>query len=793
MANGNVSIRVRPLRVAFLVDPRDSKGLRCAIELSTFLWGGTYNPIIPVYQRMPKVWEPHRGLRVPSSEEVIEGYLDGFDPDIVVPVGTCANRVFKIGHRDLVAAQDLIGDISASHSPKFGIGYLELLSDFVKKELRFIRNDKLRLVLPKLPREYGLFLASVFGAIPPALQELVDSYTEQIPGIYQPVVKLATYTELLEPLEIFPRRLCTWGLEHRPIQEAQLFVCDATSPLDIIDYWNLRAAGNQVVPIPIQTANSHSCQQMARDVIEENYQPRRHQSAWFHRVTVQRSRSVSEQAVKDFCESLQMPLGQDRNEPKYVIRTWYPRIWDAWARENTQGKIQSPYSHEIDQPIPEGETRMELRAQEPKITQFDEYTGHPKFANDFSFRFYGSKEPMAEVLPYGSKELSTAIGRTGYFSWRFSESGPVFLASRSQDLIFLELPTAEAVMTEWLRERGWLAELSPSGRMATQLVKQLGGTWGIGSLARVEVIKLLSELEKEGGLPLPAVVEKLKSSTDKNNKHFRPEGLLKRLIDIGALLLGVKVQCPVCTRHNWYDVDAIKYQVRCKFCLSDFSLPVHAPRKIAWTYRAHGPFASSNAQGAFTVLLLLRFLSGSHDRGVTPLFSYTAKNGKKELEADLTCLYRPSTWRSTRADVVHAECKTFNTFEKVDFERMKFLAEEFPASVLIFASLKSSLSKDEVSAIRAIVQTQRRKRLARQLSSHVVILTGVELLSERGVPDCWKGKSELQERLIADHRGFKELADLADATQQIYLDMPGWFEWSEAEWKKKHARRKTSA
>lgn len=790
MANGNVSIRVRPLRMAFLVDPRDTKGLRRAIELSTFQWGGTYNPIIPVFQRMPKIWEPHRGLRVPSSEQVIEGYLTGFDPDIVVPVGTCGSRVFNIGHRELVAEQDLIGDISASHSPKFGIGYFEVLSDFIEKELKFVRNDKLRLALPKLPREYGLFLASVFGALPPSVGELVDSYYGQISGLHRPSVRLSTFTELLEPLEMFPRRLNTWGLEHRQIQELLLFVCDATSPLDVIDYWNLRAAGYQVIPIPLQSANSHHCKELARNLINESYQPRRHQPDWFYRATVQRSRAVSEKAVEDFCISLQLPLGQVGNEPKYLIRHWYPRIWDAWARENTQEKILSPYSHEIDLPIPEGETSMELRAQQPAIKRFGEYTGEPKFANDFSFRFYGSKEPMAEVLPYGSKELSTAIGRTGYFNWRFSESGPVFLARMSEDLIFLELPKAESVMTEWLKERGWQVELSTSGRMATQLVKQLGGTWGISSLAKVEVIKLLSELEREGGLPFPAVVEKLKAGPDKIDKHFRPALLLKRLIEISALLLGVKLQCPFCTRHNWYSVDTIKYKVRCKFCLSDFDLPVHDPREIAWTYRAHGPFASSNAQGAFTVLLLLRFLSGTHDRGVTPLFSYTAKKGKKELEADLTCLYRPSTWRSTRADVVHAECKTFNSFEKADFERMKFLAEEFPGSVLVFASLKTGLSKGEASAIRAIVQTQRRKRLRRQPSSHVVVLTGVELLSERGVPSCWEGKGEPQEKLISGHRSFQELAELADATQQIYLGLPGWFEWSESEREKRHARKK---
>jgi hypothetical protein len=90
---------------------------------------------------------------------------------------------------------------------------------------------------------------------------------------------------------------------------------------------------------------------------------------------------------------------------------------------------------------------------------------------------------MAEVFPEGSRELSSAIGRGNYRDWRFSSSGPVFLASNEQDLIFLDLPRAEAVMTEWFRERGWKVSLSPSGRMASQLVKQLGGTWGVSLFA----------------------------------------------------------------------------------------------------------------------------------------------------------------------------------------------------------------------------------------------------------------------------------------------------------------------
>lgn len=109
MASGTVSIRVRPLRVAFLVDPADRVGLYRAIQLSSFLWGGSYNPIIPAYRRTPSKWESHRVRHLPLPSDIVDGYLNGFDPDLVVPVGICANRIFQVGNRDIVRADDLIG------------------------------------------------------------------------------------------------------------------------------------------------------------------------------------------------------------------------------------------------------------------------------------------------------------------------------------------------------------------------------------------------------------------------------------------------------------------------------------------------------------------------------------------------------------------------------------------------------------------------------------------------------------------------------------------------------------
>ena len=178
--------------------------------------------------------------------------MDGFDPDLAVPVGKCASRPHKVGNRDVVKEEDLIGDLTETATPRHGIGLIELLRDFADKELKYKRNDSLSVEFPILPRSDRLFLASVFGAVPTAAQKIIDRQFANVAAITKVRPKIENFVELLGPQRVFPRRLSVWALEKKPLRDATLFVCDATSAQDIIDYWNLRAAGYYVIPIPIQ-------------------------------------------------------------------------------------------------------------------------------------------------------------------------------------------------------------------------------------------------------------------------------------------------------------------------------------------------------------------------------------------------------------------------------------------------------------------------------------------------------------------------------------------------------------
>jgi hypothetical protein len=45
----SAQVRIRPFRLAFLIEPRDRKALQCVFEKNSSLWGGVFNYIIPLF------------------------------------------------------------------------------------------------------------------------------------------------------------------------------------------------------------------------------------------------------------------------------------------------------------------------------------------------------------------------------------------------------------------------------------------------------------------------------------------------------------------------------------------------------------------------------------------------------------------------------------------------------------------------------------------------------------------------------------------------------------------------
>lgn len=111
---------------------------------------------------------------------------------------------------------------------------------------------------------------------------------------------------------------------------------------------------------------------------------------------------------------------------------------------------------------------------------------------------------------------------------------------------------------------------------------------------------------------------------------------------------------------------------------------------------------------------------------------------------------------------------------------MKLLAQTFPGSYFVFATLKETLSKEEIGRIKQFVEWGRRyDKIRKKSRASVIILTGVELFTDFFLLKTWeekgnKYKESLGDTGIAMNR--MNLKYLAEFTQKIYLEMAPHYE-----------------
>ena len=782
MIRGTVNVKLRPIKLAFLVNPKDKESLLKAIEINTFLWGGVYNPIIPTYKQIPSAWKD-RPFENPSAKSVVSGYLDNFDPDYVVPMGECINYGLDIGHRKKIEdPSEILERVEKDRVPNYGVGLFEVLEYFFNRELKFQRKYPLDICVPHFGTRFSLFLASVFGKLPENIDAIFWKIFSDLLDAKKTDFSISDYAELLNPQKRFLSRMTQFYLEPRGSLEECIFYLDLTKSLDIMDYWNLRAVGWNVIPIPKQFAQCDKTVQLARDFISLNYVPHHSNPEIYHRTTILKSRSISEDECRQFSNSLDTShIGKSSGNPKVSRRLSYPRIWNEWARGPDRVECCELESDTDEHTISPNQETIHFKTLDPEFVSFH-FAGldASRFANEIDLRLYGDKGLHAEVIPKADVELVRAIDKFHFLDWRISRKGLVYLSRHSESRVELSLPQAEAVFTKWFELKGWTVELSSAGHIAKQMILQLGGISGIEILAWEGIIQLLGRMNSSSGIlnelfkrvsdlqkllkrtsfqtaeeEVDVFVKYLKGiqlQLDGDEKSMSEEfvrdevqkivgrtgyrmedaadSMIQRLIDAKVLQLGVEVQCPVCTRTSWHPMKGVNYELQCSSCLTRFSLPP-ASKNIKWAYRALGPFSlPKHAQGAYTVLLTLRFFSGFSllEGATTPLMSFTAeKDGMKPLEADLALFFQESKFRNPKTEVIFAECKTFNSFGQRHVDKMTDLGKAFPGAILVFAKLGEHLLDEEKAVLYPLVNRSRRSRKNNTPFNPILILTGKEL------------------------------------------------------------------
>lgn len=683
-----------------------------------------------------------------------------------------------------------------------GVDVSEVFRHLYQREFQFVRRHPTQILVPvAADARLALFVAVCFGVFPGAagLAYLKHNYIEGL-GAQVVSVNQTNFWSCFLPDRGFPLRLGSADLEVRSQQwGAALFFMDATSWLDSLDFWNLRALGWNVLPLPKQWANA--LVEGASEFIAQNYVPYRYNKQLYQSTTVVCSRSCSFKDLQQFAASLKRP-----GEHALSLQRWYPRLWDEWARDKDRATRCDVLSKEVRSDVPVSDGRVRIGSLKPDFVCEPGDRGL-QWATVTELRDYSRDLDAVEVVPPGLTGLDRALGVFRLNGIWATREGIVSIGTAFETDRHWRLLAPLQVMRNWMKSRGFDLEVSGAGKVARQLIRALGGLHGIGPMAHEKVLRLLNDMahqraaqgdpesaehgESRGKVRGKVVSRKQWVSLFKqiNNDAARGSRSLEWLVAHDVLRVGLYLQCPECSQHTFYDLQAIAESLTCERCLSFFPFPAATPPVDGWHYRAIGPFAVENfAQGAYCTALALRFFGSLMGDAVTCVPSVELKGSDTVVEADFALFLRQHQLAPGNPLFVVGECKTFGVFGRKDLRNISTLGESFPGAVLAFCTLRAELTPAERRGIARLAERGRRLLRHDQWHNPVMVLTAIELLSQHDPPYCWERAGDPYRTLGASYGGFEGIQALCNVTQQMHLGMASYWDRFEENRDKRPAR-----
>jgi len=762
-----------------------------------------FNFIIPLFRQVPSRYR-EKYFKAPPAKAILKGLVEAFQPDYLVEIkpGDGASYGIAFPAERILAIEDLTARDDQGRC-KIGIDLRSVCDDLYRTSFRFVQRHPPSVLIPSsTEKRFGLLFAAAFGSLPEsgALSDVADIYLKALDG-ERKAVNAADFPQLFDQKNLYPLRATLHELEtfrNSWSIDSKLFYLDERSPFDLIEFWNLRALGWDIAPLPASLAPSLI--DYCNHFIKSAYGPYAPPSNAFHYASLLCARSQSLEALREFNAKLTWPPPQFGSLDNRV-----PRIWEEWGRSAGHAEPQTvTHSKKSVDAYVIGEG-LHLRTQPHNFAEDDPFCSQSATCANVLESFSGG----TPIIPWKSNVAATLTRDFGEKKTWISREGIAVLAGEYSFSSYLRVPSPINIFSSLAESLGYKLSLSPAGRTCEQIIAAVGGLNMIGIVARSpELLRFMDRLahedleveidSNEGAArkkmhksyaPLSQVLEVINKS---NMEHLSVSGPhLNALIRSKVLKLGMALRCSECQHSSWFSLEDLAPRLSCPRCLAEFEFPSGSPpHKDAWAYRVVGPFAAGHfADGAYCVAMALHFLSENIARQSNWLPSFTMRNESgKELEADFGMLATPSRFsHRSSPHLIIGECKSFNRFEQKDFTRTRQAAELFPGAVLCFCTFNEALDKNEIRGLTSLaIQGRARLDVGKQMNP-ILILTARELFSEFKMTDFYSlyGDKANYARAVYMRDDMEELCDF---TQQLYLGMPSYHEWLDEKRRKRAAR-----
>ncbi len=740
----------------------------------------------------------------PSGRELAMGYIRFFEPDVFVET-----------ERGLAKAIGIQGDTQSEYLPRvipldefieirdarnpefaFGLSILNIYREIYRTEYQFVRRQSRFIGIFQGRSSHGAFLDATFGGLPRL--EILSHFKTSYDIAFEPEVlthKPTDWLRLINDRGYTPLTFTKHGLNQRSFNwfSHSLFVVNPASSVDLIDFWNLRLMRRNVLAISsewLPETKDFIC-----ELIKKNHRPiPGNPNEPKSSTVVELGSSISTEKMKNKISKMfgDLPSGS------WSLKTYYDNIWGDNTRSNDNSVQPIPIQVEYDSirkdlPISNDQSpSIEFQSLSPDFAP--DYTrSKAVWVNTISLSDFHQKHQYALSLPFTPISYFHRFLRIAY-PLIVSREGFVLLQQDKYETEYIELlPSIDAIIDRF-RQIDIEATESDIGRIANQILTSIGGFRGIRIIQDVETLRLLDMMSKsirivgdgtieEEYAGRTASIDQWQSTINRLEKtNFGEKGHLDRLVDAGALKLGLSISCHNCKMENWYGLAELDESLVCERCLESFSFPQGGLdfKNTPWKFRVAGPFSVPNyANGSYATLLAVNCIFngiGYRTNSITFSTNLNLKVNGKELEIDFACWYqrRKSRGRLDDPCFLVGEAKSFaqNSFTDKDISRLKRVGKLLPGTFLILATLKPDLSPEEKKRISKLALWGRLPDVKGHSRNLVVVLTGLELFAQRGIHYAWENSNGKRQTLSRHGRAyFDNLKTLADVTQQAYLGL----------------------
>ena len=731
----------------------DIQEYRLFVKTNSLLWGGIYNPLIPVASsnRSQYAAKPTKD-KTPTAKNIINGYLEAFDPDyVVVPDGMTDAYEFEERQRKSYDISRWSRSINTADYQKFGclmnLPFQHLFESYIQN-----RGPISQTILDiSFSKHHQNFLLGVFGIQQKKfLPEIINK------NYVHPVsISIDNYLDYLSPNYTFPLRMTGVGLQMDGPQI--IFVMNVNSSMDLFDYWNLRAAGNFVVPMIANGSVQIRCG-LLKSLIQ-SYSFHGFSEKWIclKSRNTDRERFLVVSSCIEKLKTSNIVSDSHADFPLYNLPVCdRDDIKTNWMRLRDGMMIHQSTGEDVD-----------LYKLKPDFVGTDTHQWD-RFAVDIEVISGSKGVDFAEVFPMkgmdvfndGLHSLTDKAG--GLFGVRVGRFCTVFTNYFDQGVYFSP-PSSQDVMIHFLYHAGCQVSLSSAGKITSRMIKQLDGiSWALNFQNNLvlEIIDKSSGGKHLGQNELRSMISRSKKEISASPKQF-----LDHLVRLNILKFGISLKCFSCGRKCFYIVEDLADSNICYHCLDEIRVPELDDRNRNWAYKCFGTFNTpGKASGSFAVLLTLLYLKRIAYK-ISYLLSFEVEDKPNPFEVDLCCAVRwASASHQTDHSLIFVECKTASRFQKKDVESIKKMTSRFPGSIAVFATLKTSLEVSEKRLISQFAMTQKVRKERGRPYNPVIVLTRKELQNSPDVGVSLGVRRNSVGRVLISNTGLFE-----EISQKLYL------------------------